>query len=317
MAVKTAARQEPVKLAKPGSWKRNFQRYKALYFLAIPLVLYFLIFNYAPMFGLLMAFEDFKPARGFFGSTWVGFKNFIDFFTAPNFLEILRNTFVISALGLAVGFPLSIVFALLINEIYVKWFKKSVQTISYMPYFVSTIVLCGLVIEFCSTNGLITNALVSLGLVERQNLLQNPKYFWAINLISDQWQGLGYGSIVFIAAITNVSGELHEAAAIDGANRLQRVWHITLPGIKPMVVSMLILKCGMLMTVGFDKILNLYNTAIYSTADVISTYVYRVGLNGGRYGYGAAVGLFNSVVNLILLLASNAISKKYAEQSLF
>ncbi len=317
MAVKTAARQEPVKLAKPGSWKRNLQRYKSLYILTIPLVLYFFIFNYVPMFGLLMAFEDFKPARGFFGSTWVGFKNFIDFFTAPNFLEILRNTFVISALGLAVGFPLSIVFALLINEIYIKWFKKTVQTISYMPYFVSTIVLCGLVIEFCSTNGLITNALVSLGLVERQNLLQNPKYFWAINLISDQWQGLGYGSIVFIAAITNVSGELHEAAAIDGANRLQRVWHITLPGIKPMVVSMLILKCGMLMTVGFDKILNLYNTAIYSTADVISTYVYRVGLNGGRYGYGAAVGLFNSVVNLILLLASNAISKKYAEQSLF
>ena len=317
MAVKTAARQEPVKLAKPGSWKRNLQRYKSLYILTIPLVLYFFIFNYVPMFGLLMAFEDFKPARGFFGSTWVGFKNFIDFFTAPNFLEILRNTFVISALGLAVGFPLSIVFALLINEIYIKWFKKTVQTISYMPYFVSTIVLCGLVIEFCSTNGLITNALVSLGLVERQNLLQNPKYFWAINLISDQWQGLGYGSIVFIAAITNVSGELHEAAAIDGANRLQRVWHITLPGIKPMVVSMLILKCGMLMTVGFDKILNLYNTAIYSTADVISTYVYRVGLNGGRYGYGAAVGLFNSVINLILLLASNAISKKYAEQSLF
>lgn len=317
MAVKTAARQEPVKLAKPGSWKRNLQRYKSLYILTIPLVLYFFIFNYVPMFGLLMAFEDFKPARGFFGSTWVGFKNFIDFFTAPNFLEILRNTFVISALGLAVGFPLSIVFALLINEIYIKWFKKTVQTISYMPYFVSTIVLCGLVIEFCSTNGLITNALVSLGLVERQNLLQNPKYFWAINLISDQWQGLGYGSIVFIAAITNVSGELHEAAAIDGANRLQRVWHITLPGIKPMVVSMLILKCGMLMTVGFDKILNLYNTAIYSTADVISTYVYRVGLNGGRYGYGAAVGLFNSVINLILLLVSNAISKKYAEQSLF
>lgn len=317
MAVKTAASNAPVKLAKPGSWKRNLQRYKSLYILTIPLVLYFFIFNYVPMFGLLMAFEDFKPARGFFGSSWVGFKNFIDFFTAPNFLEILRNTFVISALGLAVGYPLSIIFALLINEIYVKWFKKSVQTISYMPYFVSTIVLCGLVIEFCSTNGLITNALVSLGVVERQNLLQNPKYFWAINLISDQWQGLGYGSIVFIAAITNVSGELHEAAAIDGANRLQRVWHITLPGIKPMVVSMLILKCGMLMTVGFDKILNLYNTAIYSTADVISTYVYRVGLNGGRYGYGAAVGLFNSVVNLILLLASNAISKKYAEQSLF
>ncbi len=305
------------KIAKNGSWKQNFLRYKSLYFLAIPLVVYFLVFNYAPMFGLVMAFEDFKPTRGFFGSTFVGFKNFIDFFNAPTFWQLLRNTFVISGLGLVVGYPLSIIFALLINEISVKWFKKSIQTISYMPYFVSTIVLCGLVIEFCSTNGLITNALVNLGIVERQNLLQNPNYFWAINLISDEWQGLGYSSIVFIAAISNVSGELHEAAAIDGANRLQRVWHITLPGIKPMIVSMLILKCGMLMTVGFDKILNLYNTAIYSTADVISTYVYRIGLNGGRYGFGAAVGLFNSVINLILLVASNYISKKYADQSLF
>lgn len=305
------------KLGKPGSWRRDFAKNKGLYFIALPLIAYFLIFNYGPMFGLVMAFENFKPAKGILGSSWVGLDNFIKFFTAPNFWEILRNTFVISALGLFIGFPLSIVFALLINEINIKWFKKTAQTVSYMPYFVSTIVLCGLIIEFCSSRGLITNLLVSWGVLDRQNLLQNPNYFWAINLISDEWQGLGYGSIVFIAAITNVSGELHEAAAIDGANRLQRVWHITLPGIKPMVVSMLILKCGMLMTVGFDKILNLYNTSIYSTADVISTYVQRVGLNGGQYGYATAVGLFNSVVNLILLVLANYLSAKYAEQSLF
>lgn len=319
MRKKTAAVPEPEisKLGKPGSWKRDFTKNKSLYFLAVPLILYFLIFNYGPMFGLVMAFQDFKPAKGIFGSEFVGFGNFISFFTSPNFFTVLRNTFVISALGLFIGFPLSIVFALLINEIHVKWFKKSIQTISYMPYFVSTIVLCGLIIEFCSSRGLVTNLLVSLGVLERQNLLQNPNYFWAINLISDEWQGLGYGSIVFIAAITNVSGELHEAAAIDGANRLQRVWHITLPGIKPMVVTMLILKCGTLLTVGFDKILNLYNSSIYSTADVISTYVQRVGLNGGQYGYATAVGLFNSVVNLVLLLIANYVSSKYAEQSLF
>jgi len=305
------------RLSKPGSWRRDFVKNKSLYILAIPLIAYFLIFNYGPMFGLVMAFQDFKPARGIFGSDFVGLKNFIDFFTSPNFVTVLRNTFVISALGLFIGFPLSIGFALLINEIHIKWFKKTVQTISYMPYFVSTIVLCGLIIEFCSSRGLITNLLVDMGVLERQNLLQNPDYFWAINLISDEWQGLGYGSIVFIAAITNVSGELHEAAAIDGANRLQRVWHITLPGIKPMVVTMLILKCGTLLTVGFDKILNLYNSSIYSTADVISTYVQRVGLNGGQYGYATAVGLFNSVVNLILLLLANYVSSKYAEQSLF
>lgn len=319
MSKKSAAALAPKtpRLGKPGSWRRDFTKNKALYFLAIPLIAYFLIFNYGPMFGLVMAFENFKPARGIFGSQFVGFQNFIDFFTSPNFFTVLRNTFVISALGLFIGFPLSVGFALLINEISVKWFKKSIQTISYMPYFVSTIVLCGLIIDFCSSRGLVTNLLVDLGVLERQNLLQNPKYFWAINLISDQWQGLGYGSIVFIAAITNVSSELHEAAAIDGANRFQRVWHITLPGIKPMVVTMLILKCGMLLSVGFDKILNLYNTSIYSTADVISTYVQRVGLNGGQYGYATAVGLFNSVVNLALLLIANYLSAKYAEQSLF
>ncbi|MCM1049230.1 MAG: ABC transporter permease subunit [Clostridiales bacterium] len=303
------------------TWKRDFQMNWRLYLLAIPIIIYFIIFNYIPMAGLIMAFEDFKPAKGIFGSQWVGIANFVEFFTSPNFFTVLRNTFVISALGLFVGFPLSIGFALLLNEINdkVKWgrrFKKGVQTISYMPYFISTVVVCGLIIDFCSSKGLITNLLVNLGLIERQNMLTNPNYFWMINLISDQWQGLGYGSIVFVAAITNVSGELHEAAAIDGANRLQRVWHITLPGIKPMVVSMLILKCGTLLTVGMDKILNLYNPSIYSTADVITTYVQRIGLEGGRFGYSTAVGLFNSVVNTILLLLANYLSAKLADQSL-
>lgn len=299
------------------TWRKDIRVNWRLYLLALPIIVYFLIFNYAPMAGLVMAFQDFKPTKGLFGSQWVGLQNFVRFFSSPNAFTVIRNTFVISALGLFVGFPLSIVFALLINELKLKWFKKTVQTISYMPYFISTVVICGLIIDFCSSSGIITNLLVGMGLIDRQNMLTNPDYFWAINLISDQWQGLGYGSIVFIAAISNVSGELHEAAAIDGANRLQRVWHITLPGIKPMVVSMLILKCGMLMTVGFDKILNLYNPSIYSTADVISTYVQRVGINGGEFGYSTAVGLFNSVVNTALLLIANRMSAKYAEQSLF
>lgn len=316
-AGKKAGRNLPARSAGRRTWKKDFRMNWQLYLLAIPIVLFFVIFNYAPMFGLVMAFQDFKPAKGIFGSEWVGLKNFIDFFTAPNFFSIIRNTFVISALGLVVGYPLSIIFALLINEINVKWFKKTIQTISYMPYFVSIIVLCGLIIDFCSTNGIVTNLLVKLGLVERQNLLQNPDYFWAINLISDQWQNLGYNSIVFIAAIAGVSPELHEAAALDGANRLQRIWHVTLPGIKPMVVTMLILRCGTLMTVGFDKILNLYNSSIYSTADVISTYTYRMGIAGAQYGYSTAVGLFNGVINLILLILANKISAKVADQALF
>lgn len=301
--------------SKRSSWRRDFQMNWRIYILIFPVIVYFIIFNYLPMGGLIMAFQKFNPVKGFFGSKFVGLDNFIQFFTAPNFFEILRNTFVISFLGLAIGFPLSIIFALLLNEIYFTKFKKVVQTISYMPYFISTVVICGLVIDFVSSNGIITNVLVKLGM-ERQNLLLNPNYFWAINLISDIWQGLGYGSIIFIAAISNVSQEQHEAAAIDGAGRFKRAMHVTIPGIMPAIITMLILRCGMLMTVGFDKILLLYNPSIYETADVIATNVQRMGLQKMQYGYSAAVGLFNSVVGTTLLLVSNGISKKYTENSI-
>lgn len=296
------------------SWKRDFKMNWKIYLLVLPVIIYFVIFNYLPMGGLIMAFQKFSPIKGFFGSQFIGLDNFIQFFSAPNFFQILRNTFVISLLGLIIGFPLSIIFALLLNEIYITFFKKMVQTISYMPYFISTVVICGLVIDFVSSNGIITDLIVSFG-VQRQNLLLNPNYFWAINLLSDVWQSLGYGSIIFIAAIAGVSPELHEAAAIDGATRMKRVLHVTIPGIMPAIITMLILRCGLLMTVGFDKILLLYNPSIYETADVISTNVLRMGLEKMQYGYSAAVGLFNSIVGTTLLLVSNAISKKYTEHS--
>ena len=303
-------------LAGKRTWKQDWHMNKWLYILAVPVFLYFFIFNYLPMFGLVIAFEDFKPQLGVFQSPWVGLQHFIDFFTGPNFLTILRNTLVISLLGLGVGFPLSIVYALMLNELHCKWFKKGVQTIHYLPYFVSLVVICGLIIEFCSTNGLITNVLVNVFHMKRENLLQNPKYFWAINLVSDIWQGLGYGAIFFISAITSVSQELHEAAAIDGAGRLKRAWHITLPGIMPAIVTMLVLKCGMILQVGSDKILLLYNASIYETADVIATHVQRMGIEKMQYGYAAAVGLFNSVVGTILLILSNWASKKLTDNSI-
>jgi len=298
------------------TWKRDWKMNKWLYILAIPVFLYFFIFHYLPMFGIVIAFEDFKPQLGVFGSKWVGFKNFSDFFTGPNFWTILRNTLVISGLGLVVGFPLTIVYALMLNEIQIKWFKKSVQTIHYMPYFISMVVICGLIIEFCATKGLITNLLVDVFGLKRENLLQNPKYFWWINLVSDTWQGLGYGSIFFVSAITSVGQQLYEAAAIDGAGRLRRAWHITLPGIMPAIVTMLVLKCGMIMQVGTDKILLLYNASIYETADVIGTHVQRMGIEKMQYGYSSAVGLFNSVVGTILLISSNAVSRKLTDTSL-
>lgn len=302
-----------MKKQKAKGWKSDFLMNKWLYILTIPVVVYFLVLNYAPMVGLVIAFEDFKPTKGIFGSNWVGFQNFIRFFSGPNFLQILRNTLVISFLGLGIAFPLSIIYALLLNELSYKWFKKTVQTIHYMPYFISMVVICGLIIEFCATNGLITTILVNLFGFERENLLQNPAYFWGINLFSDIWQGLGYGSIFFVAAITGVSRELHEAAAIDGAGRLKRAWHVTLPGIMPAIVTMLILRCGMLLQVGGDKILLLYNSSIYSTADVIATHVQRMGLEQMQYGYSAAVGLFNSLVGTFLLLLSNYLSRKYTQ----
>jgi putative aldouronate transport system permease protein len=299
-----------------SGWKRDFSMNWSVYLLFVPVFVYFIVFSYLPMFGIVMAFQDFSAVKGFFRSPWAGFVNFIAFFSGPNFLRILRNTLVISFLSLGIGFPLTIIFALLLNEIHYTWYKKTVQTISYLPYFISAVVLCGLILEFVSSNGIITDVFVALGF-PRENLLTNPRYFWTINLLSEIWQGLGYGSIIFIAAITNASQELHEAAVMDGANRLSRVWHVTLPAMMPVIITMLVLRCGMLLSVGGDKILLLYNPSIYETADVISTHVMRMGIERMQFSYSAAVGLFNSVVGLILLLLSNFISRKLTDNSVF
>jgi len=306
-----------MKTVKPESWGRDFRMNWSVYLLFLPIFAFFFIFSYLPMFGIVIAFQDFSAVRGFFGSTWVGLQNFIDFFSGPTFLQIFRNTIVISTMGIFLGMPASILFALFLNEITVTKYKKTVQTISYLPYFVSAVVIAGLVIEFVSSNGLITNLLVSIFGMNRENLLTNPSYFWWINFFTDLWQGLGYGAIIYIASITSVSSELHEAAAIDGASRLRRAWHITLPAIRPTIVMMLILRLGMVMTVGFDRILLLYNPSIYSTADVISTHVVRMGIERMQFGYSAAVGLFNSIIGTILLISSNIISRKLADTSIY
>jgi putative aldouronate transport system permease protein len=305
------------KLLREGmGWKRDISMNWGVYLLFAPILVYFIIFNYLPMVGIIMAFQDYSAIKGFLGSKFVGFANFIQFFSGPDFLRILRNTLAISFLGLIIGSPLTLIFALSINELYFAWFKKGVQTISYLPYFVSAVVVCGLVLDFVSSNGIITNLLVALGF-PRQNLLNNPKYFWWIHLATELWQTLGYGSIIFIASLGNVSHELHEAAAIDGANRLSRVWHITLPSLMPMIVTAVVLRCGMMLSVGFDKILLLYNPSIFETADVISTHVVRMGIERMQYGYSAAVGLFNSVVGVLLLFVSNTLSRKLTESSVF
>jgi putative aldouronate transport system permease protein len=299
------------------TWRRDFKLNGATYLLYLPVFVYLVIFSYLPMFGITMAFQDFKPKDGFFGSAWVGLKHFIDFFADPVFPQLLRNTLVISMLGLFTGMFLSLLFALLLEEIRYAAVKKAVQTVSYMPYFISAVVIAGFIIDFTSSSGLVVELLVAAFGIKRENLLTNPHYFWWINLASDLWQGLGYGSIIFIAALGGVSPEHHEAAAIDGASRLQRVWHVTLPAIRPTIVTMLVLRLGMALSVGGDKILLIYNPSVYATADVISTYVVRNGIGRMQYGYSAAVGLFNSVVGTFLLLVSNKIGKKLSETSIF
>ena len=302
---------------KRTSWKRDFKMNGLLYLLFLPVAVYFFIFNYLPMFGIIMAFQDFRPAAGVFGSEWVGLRFFIEFFTGPSFWQILRNTIVISMLSIFVGMFFSVLFALLLNEIKNSALKRTYQTISYMPHFVSAVVVAGLIIEFTSSQGIVTGILVNYFGVQRQNLLNNPNFFWGINLGADLWQGIGSGSIIFLASLGAVSQEQQEAAALDGANRFQRVLHVTLPAILPLIAILLTLSLGRALSVGADRILLIYNPSIFSTADIISSHVIRMGIFGMQFSYAAAVGFFNSVVGVILLILANRASKKFAETSIF
>ena len=283
----------------------------------IPILINFILFCYVPMGGLVIAFQNFRPAQGIFGSKFVGMKNFMDFFNSVYFTRVLRNTVILSLLSLLICFPLPIVFALLLNEIRNLKFKKAIQTISYMPYFISLVVLAGIIIDFTSSDGLIGGTLMELFTGQKVNLLADAKYFRAIMIVSELWQGLGYSSIIYVAALSGVDQELYEAAEIDGANRWQQTFHITIPGIAPTIIIMLILKCGSLLAVGSEKIILLYNANTYETADVISTFVYRKGLQEFNYGYSTAVGMFNSVINFALILLTNALAKRFSDTSLF
>jgi putative aldouronate transport system permease protein len=295
---------------------RDWRRNKAIYFLAILGVAYYVIFHYLPIGGVLMAFERYKPLKGIWGSEWVGLKYFIQFFKGAYAWRIIRNTLLLNFYDLALGFPAPIIFALLLNEVTNTKFKRSVQTISYLPYFISQIVICGIILDFLSLNGLFNDILGFLG-VERTNFMIFPQYFRTIYVFSGIWQFMGYGAIIYLAALSAVDVQLYDAAVIDGCNRFQRVIHVTIPGIMPTIIILLILRIGSMMNVGFEKIILLYNPAIYETSDVISSFVYRYGLLQGNFSYSTAVGLFNSLVNFTLLAATNAISKKLTDISLW
>ena len=295
----------------------DFRRNKVLYFLCIPILAWYAIFCYAPMVGVVMAFQNFNPVKGISGSPWVGFKHFVDFFTGNYAWRVIRNTFVISFYDLIFNFPAPIIFALLLNEVKNKYYKKVVQTISYMPYFISMVVMCGIIVDFTKSGGLISSIVAMLTGTEARNLLGDASCYRAIYIGTNIWQGVGYGSIIYLAALSSVDQELYEAATIDGAGRWKQTVHITLPGISSTIIIMLIMKMGMMLAVGSEKTLLLYSPATYETADVISTLVYRKGFEDYNYGFSTAVGLFNSVVNTTFLLITNWLSRKYSETSLF
>ncbi len=295
--------------------KRNWKRY----ILLLPLILFYLIFAYLPMGGIVMAFSDYKPKLGIFGSLvkkFVGFKNFTDFFGSFYFWRLMKNTILLNGWSLLISFPLTIILALLINDIANKHFKKTIQTISYLPYFISMVVVCGIVVDFCKTTGVLGTIMTALT-GKTQNLLGVASYWRPIYIISDLWQGLGFGTILYIAALSGVDKQLYEAAEIDGAGHWKQLIHVTLPGISQTIIIMLILRVGMLMASSYEKTILMYNQQIYDTADIIASYVYRKGLMDGDYSYSTAVGLFNSLINLVLIITTNKLSRKYTETSLF
>lgn len=296
--------------------RRDFQMHFWKYVLIIPILVYLALFCYKPMYGLIIAFKNYKPARGIWGSQWVGFMWFEAFFKDPYFFRLLRNTFTISAMSILFGFPAPILLALLLNEVHNNKFKRTVQTITYMPYFISLVVACSLVKIYCQADGLFSQIIQAFG-GQPQNLLINPKLFVPIYVISGIWQNIGWNSIIYLAALSGIDQEQYEAARIDGASRFQQVLHVTIPGILPTIMILFIMRMGSILNVGYEKILLLYSDAVYETADVFSTYTYRMGLQNQKYSLSTAVGLFNTAVNLVFLMVTNFISKKTTESGLF
>ena len=296
--------------------KMDFKRNYQAYLMVLPAIVLIFIFCYIPMYGVLIAFQNYRPQTGFLGSEWVGLANFAEFFSSPHSWKIIRNTLFISVYSLAIGFPCPIILALLLNEVRCQAFKRTVQTISYMPYFISTVVICGMLKSFLAYDGVFNEIIKGLG-GRPFNFLSSASLFPSVIVFSDRWQFVGWNSIIYIAALTNIDPNLYEAARMDGCGRIRQIWHITLPGIVPTITVLMILSIGGLLSANSDKILLLYTPMTYETGDVIGTFIYRRGLKGGDYSYSEAVGLFETAINFLLLIFANWFSQKTTENSLW
>lgn len=309
------AHRAPVSRAR-AIW-RHVVRDRQLLILFIPCIVFFILFRYGPIYGLIIAFKDYSVYQGILGSDWVGLEHFRRFFDSPDFWLLFKNTLLLGLFTLLWTFPFPIVFALLLNEIrYVK-FKKTIQTFSYLPSFLSVVIISSMIIDFLSpTHGLLNEALKALGL-QPIYFLAAPEWFRTVYIASDIWQHMGFESIIYLAAIAGIDPTLYEAGKVDGATRFQMIRHITIPSIMPTILVLFIIKSGSMFRIGYEKVLLLYNPMTYEVADVFSTYVYRKGLLETNYSYAAAVGLFESLIALCMLLLSNAISKKAGGRGLW
>ncbi|WP_243740249.1 ABC transporter permease [Aureibacillus halotolerans] len=305
-----------MKQNRQSQWKKALQTWQ-LYIFILPAFLYFLIFHYFPMYGVLIAFKNYVPTMGVWGSEWVGFQHFTDFFDSYYFWDLIRNTLGISLYSLALGFPLPILLALSLNEVKDSIFKRTVQTVTYAPHFISVVVMSGMIIAFLSPSTGMVNHFLGLFGIGPISFMTEPGWFKTVFVMSDVWQNTGWGTIIYLAALAGVDPQRHEAAIVDGATRLQRIWYINIPALIPTMIILLILNTGNLLAVGFEKILLLQNSLNMESSDVIATFVYRVGLLDAQYSFSAAVGLFNALINAALLIAVNQISKKVSETSLW
>ncbi|TDL57663.1 sugar ABC transporter permease [Paenibacillus dendritiformis] len=296
---------------------RVLRKHWQMYLLLAPVMVYFIVFHYVPMYGVQIAFKDFIATKGITGSPWVGMKHFERFYQSYYFWRLIKNTLGIGLYQLLVGFPVPILLALMINEIRGKWFKKTVQTVTYAPHFLSTVVMVGILVIFLSPDTGMINHLIHAFGGEPISFLTEPGWFKSLYVFSGVWQQMGWSSIIYLAALSGVDPQLHEAARVDGASRLQRIWHVNLPCIMPTIVILLILNTGSILSVGFEKVFLMQNDMNLESSDVFTTYVYRSGLLGAQYSFSAAVGLFSNIVNFILLVSVNFVARKAGNTSLW
>ncbi|MET7337599.1 ABC transporter permease subunit [Nonomuraea sp. NPDC005650] len=302
--------------AKPGTWRHAIRRDWQLYSLAILPLLFFAIFRYLPMLGNVIAFRKFEPGGSIFGETWVGLRYVKMFLSDPSFWTVFANTLILGALTLLFCFPLPIVLALLLNEVRNRRLKRFLQSVSYLPHFLSMVIVAGIIMQMLAIDGPINQIVKTFG-GEPTAFIQKPEWFRTIFVSSEIWQTVGWGTILYLAALTTIDEQLYEAARMDGAGRWRQIWHVTLPGIRPTAITLLILNIGTFMAVGFEKVLLLYNPLTYPTADVISTYLYRMGVESSNLSYAAAIGLFEALVGVVLILSANLISRRTVGTSLW